>query len=82
MPVVSTPSWAGWATTTQFPLLLVVAFLSGCVPSQRGLGKVFYSDGGCVLFIDGVSSIQATEITKEWRMKGCEIVITNEVGKD
>jgi len=78
MPVVSTPSWAWLAAAA----LLVVAFLSGCIPSQRGLGKVFYSDGGCVLFIDGVSSIQATEITKEWRMKGCEIVITNEVGKD
>lgn len=30
MPVINTPSWAGLAATAQFPLLLVVAFLSGC----------------------------------------------------
>ena len=78
MPVVSTPSWACLAAAA----LLVVAFLSGCIPSQMGLGRVLYSDGGCVLYIDGVSSTQAGSITKEWRTKGCEIVITNEVGKD
>ena len=68
------------------PLLLAICALltlmSGCSHQQAGIGKVLYSDGGCVLYVDGVSSIQAESITKEWRMKGCEIVITNEVGKD
>ena len=65
------------------PLLMAVVcallmLSAGCNLQQAG--KVLYSDG-CVLYVDGVSSAQAKEIYKEWRINGCEVIITNEVGE-
>jgi len=70
------------ATSLQIAWSCVLLTLSGgCSHQQSGIGKVLYSEG-CVLYVDGITTTNAAEIYKEWRMKGCEIVITNEVGKD
>ena len=57
------------------------AWLNGCASSQQAV-QVIWSDGECLLYIDGMQAEQAKELQKDWSMERCNIAVRSSAGTE
>ena len=60
------------------PMLLLMCLLTGCV-NQDTKATIFYTNGDCVFFIDGVTLAQSDELLRKWDFEECDVEINSNV---
>ena len=61
-----------------FTMLLLMCFLTVCV-NQETKATLFYTNGDCVFFIDGVTLAQSDELLRKWEFEECDVEINSNV---
>ncbi len=71
-----------WMIVFVLVVLLFIMFLvlPACASRQVLKTHVVWSDGKCLLVLDGVSIEEAKDLSKEWNFTECDVNITNTEG--
>ena len=59
-------------------MLLLMCFLTGCV-NQETKATLFYTNGNCVFFIDGITMAQSSELLRKWQFEECDVAVNTNV---
>jgi hypothetical protein len=63
-------------------IVMVLNVLVGCSTVKKFSDvKIVWHDGNCLLYAEGLSAEQATDIQKRWEFRDCEVIVNDFEGK-